>query len=252
MPPSVNLCMFATGRYIDFLPLALSSARAYFCIDFSPTFHIWTDRPFQWEWKLALKGHPACPDPHWAWHRLDHEPWPGITIHRYRTFLREAAWLLDSDFTFYCDVDMEFLRPVGEEILSNLVCVIHPGFRTRAAPDLAFEKRPESTAYVPLAMRKRYYAGGFQGGRTTRWLEACRVMDERIRRDEANGIVAIHHDESHWNWFLTNGPDPRTDCLCGAPLVLSEDYCAHEGAIYSNQATARIISLCKHNGQFHS
>jgi len=159
---------------------------------------------------------------------------------------------MKNDFTFYADVDGLFVRPVGEEILSGLVAVRHPGLTGRPSTLLPYETNRQSTAYVPPKLRKQYCAGGFQGGRTDRWLQACREIDDRIRIDEKNGVRAFSHDESHWNCYLAYHQEPRSDCLDGAPLLLSQDYCAHEGAPYSDQNTARFISLKKNNAEFHA
>jgi hypothetical protein len=255
MKPTVNLCCFATGRYREFLPPFLESAYRFFCADFGPTFHIWTEpeRPFTEVWSSRQERHVHCRDPRYCWHPLPHEPWPGITLHRWSTMLAQSDSLLESDFTFFCDVDMRFLRPVGEEILSDLVAVLHAGFFRDPPHELPFERRLESRACVLLSRGKCYYAGGFQGGRTKRWLSICREMDDWTRCDEEQGIIPVAHDESYWNCYLSRLPQaPRADCRSGAPLLLPYHYCAaSEGHWAYDPRNARLISMPKSQQEWH-
>ena len=50
--------------------------------------------------------------------------------------------------------------------------------------------------------QNKYYAGGFQGGKTDIYLKACETMASDIETDEKNGVMAVWHDESHWNQYL--------------------------------------------------
>lgn len=249
--PSVNLCVIATDKYLGFLLPMLVSAHRYFLADFATTFHVWTDATVSLDHLFAPRLHVDSPDTRVICHRVRHEPWPYVSLHRFRTILGSEEELLRADFTFFADVDAHFVRPVGEDILSNLVAVKHCGTIGRPASELPFEQNQASSAWVPLELRRVYYAGGFQGGRTERWLQACREIDGRIRIDEANKVMAVAHDESHWNCYMAFQPPARSDCLHGAPLALSPDYCAHEGTTYSNQRTARFFSLDKNNKEFH-
>ena len=43
----------------------------------------------------------------------EHEPWPGSTLFRYRTFTTHKEILSEMDYLFYCDADMRFVAPVG-------------------------------------------------------------------------------------------------------------------------------------------
>ena len=249
--PTVNLCTIATDKYRKFVVPLLMSARKYFCADFGPCFHIWLDAPVDVSYRYELADHPQNPDPSVSVHPVQHEAWPGVTLHKFRTILTAKEELLARDFTFLVDVDGLFVRHVGEEILGELVAVIHAGYDRKPIHLAPFENRRESTAYTSIDQRRLRFAGGFMGGRTTRFLRACEEMDNRIKMDEKRGVLAQSHDESHWNCYLANLPEARQDCRDGGPIPLPADYCAHEGAIYSNQQTARFISLAKNNAEYH-
>jgi histo-blood group ABO system transferase len=96
---------------------------------------------------------------------------------------------------------MRFEGMIGDEILpkaqnEGLVATAHPGFYTGGG---SFCDDKRSTAYTAPELRGRYYAGGFQGGRTEDYLEAALFMAGNIQQDEDNGVMAEWHDEMHWN-----------------------------------------------------
>jgi len=230
---SVNLCLIATGKYRALLAGALRSARRYFCADFEPRFHVWSDAP------------PEIPPlANLVWHPHIHEPWPGPTLHRYHVLYAAAGELLAADYTFYIDADMELVRPVNDEIFSDVVAVVHPGYENWPPSRLPYETRLESVACVHPRGRKKYYIGACQGGRTRRWLAVVEQLRDAIDRDEQAGIVARWHDESHWNHYLALHPPT---------LELSPDYCCYSDERGdSRQSTRRILHLVKNEAELRT
>jgi histo-blood group ABO system transferase len=149
--------------------------------------------------------------------KLFHTPrlgFPGDTLYRYHYFLKAEQHLKEYDFLFYLDADLLVEFPVGDEIIGDIVAVEHPGFYGKN--DGTFERRVESTAFVEERITFPYFCGGVQGGRTKHYLEACHSIVKNINIDDSNGIVAIWHDESHWNCYLANN-EPT--------LILDPRYC---------------------------
>jgi histo-blood group ABO system transferase len=142
---------------------------------------------------------------------------PGDTLFRYHYFLLAEKELMTYDYVYYIDVDMNVVGQVGKEILSDLVATHHPGFYNR--PGATFENRKESTAFVQFDPYVPYYCGGFQGGKPENYLEASRQIKDNINTDGKNKIVAIWHDESHWNAYLRENPPT---------LALDPSYCYPE------------------------
>lgn len=227
---SVNFCVIATGRYRALLPGMLESARRFFCVDFSPRFHVWSDEPIR---ERGL-----------TWHYLAHEPWPGPTLHRYRAYLASASDLRKADYTFHFDADLRFVRPVCDEIFSDLVAVVHPGYEYARPGQLPYETRLESMACVLPRWRRRYWIGAVQGGRTDRWLSVMKELDSWIAIDEQRGIVTPWQDESYWVKYLS---------VYGQSLELSPDYCWYpdyrattgRDPIIDRESTARILHMPK-------
>lgn len=144
--------------------------------------------------------------------------WPMPTLMRYHLFLQQEEVLKDYDYIFYCDVDMQFVDVVGDEILSDgLTSGTNPMYYLDKSMWPPYEPNPNSTAYINRPGRiindngqKRfqplYYAGGFQGGKADKFIAAMKVMRERIDQDMVNGYIAIWNEESHWNKYLSENP----------------------------------------------
>jgi len=145
-----------------------------------------------------------------------HQPdlgWPRVTLMRYHAMLKWRDLLAQYDQIFYMDIDMLVCNPVlGDEIFSEgLTAVVHAGF-----PD-AFERRIQSTAFVEG--KSTYYTGAFIGGNRKAFIPMCETIAHNVDTDDANGIVAVWHDESHLNRYLFDNPPVR---------VLSPAYCFPE------------------------
>ena len=201
--------------------------------------HLFADRD---PWSVGRESstvHEARP----TVHVIAHEPWPGPTLHRYRTMLGAEAELAACDYVYYVDVNSRFVRPVAEEIFGDLAATIHFGFVEQPRWAWTCECRTTSRAYVAPREKLRarhYYAGGFQGGRAGVYLDAMRAMNAAIADDERRGITARWHDESHWNRYLIDHP----------PAVeLSHDYMCPPSW---RPATQRIVIVGKNNQELRN
>ena len=147
--------------------------------------------------------------------------WPMPTLLRYHTFLQQEELLKTYDYIFYSDVDMAWANIVGDEILGQgLTSTCNPMYYLDSTMYPPYEPDSESTAYIPRPGRiiddpsssagKRfqplYFAGGFQGGRADKFIEAMKVMKKNIDIDLKHNKIAIWNDESHWNRYLFDNP----------------------------------------------
>ena len=131
-------------------------------------------------------------------------PWPMPALRQYEIIYTNKYLYQDMDVLYYLDADMLVCGVVGNEFLPidvDLVGVLHPGY-TRDKIQ-TFERRKESTAYVNQE-HHLYHCGAVQGGKTDAFLNACKELMDNINNDYANGIIAVWHDESHWNAYLVN------------------------------------------------
>jgi histo-blood group ABO system transferase len=129
---------------------------------------------------------------------------------------------------------------VGGEVFGELTATIHFVFCDQPRRTFTYEYRTTGRAYVHPREGRRYYAGGFQGGRAAVYVEAMRAMDAAIADDERRGIVACWHDESHWNRYLIDRPPS---------VELSHDYCCPAPW---RPETQRIVIVGKNNQEMRS
>ena len=133
--------------------------------------------------------------------------WPYDSLYRFQFFLEKEKELADYDYIFFFNANFLFYNPVDlaeitpAEWHDGLVAGLHP--YARGNPDeFPYERRPESTAYIPYGKGKYYVSGAFNGGTSTAFLEMCRVLSKNIQTDLSNNIIACVDDESHLNAYM--------------------------------------------------
>jgi histo-blood group ABO system transferase len=142
-----------------------------------------------------------------------------MTLKRYYFFSEASDILSQKDYLFYCDVDMLFVSPLSTEILGDIVATQHPGYYGRRGTP---ETNPKSLAYIGPSEQMQYFAGGFNGGSSVKFLKMSKTLSDNIAHDMNNGIIAIWHDESHLNrYLLDNTPS----------VILDPSYCCPENWI---------------------
>ena len=148
-------------------------------------------------------------------HRVQQENlgWPGNTLMRFHMFSRVADQLRAFDLCFFFNANMDFVQTVGDEFLptdeEGLLVVRHPGYCRvpyEEGGKLPYERRPESSAYVPLWHPGYYVCGGLNGGYTASYLELVSALRRAIDIDLEHNVVAQWHDESHLNRYILGRP----------------------------------------------
>ena len=196
----VSICL--NEKYWPYLSPMVESARKYFLKCHQVDYFSWSDMS-QAPGITIIPQEPA--------------EWPLPTLHRFHLFLREEERLKDYDYIFYCDADMLFVSPVGDEILGDLVAAQHPMYAVKRGLIPPYEPNPESQAFIPRPGRTLerggkkmfeplYFAGGFQGGRSDKFIEAMKEMKEMIDKDFSNNYIPIWNDETIWNAYLFKNP----------------------------------------------
>lgn len=235
----IGLLLISTGKYHIFLQPLIDGIEKYFFAGHDIEIYLFSDREIELQ-KSERINVVRIP--------TEHKPWPASTLYRYKYF-SEAADKITSDFLFYLDVDMAFVGDVGEEILPDeshefITATLHPGFFRGGG---SWETREDSYAYVAPELRIKYYAGGFQGGRTQEYLQACEDMAKCIASDESRGIIPVWNDESMWNCFLASM----------TPKTLTPEYCQVEEEDKrrrwgTDHFVPRIIALSKDHAAIRS
>lgn len=168
---------------------------------------------------------------------IGHKPWPEPALKKYNYINSESEYLKDFDYVYLFDADVGIVSNVGEEVLQDLVGVLHPYKILESKKVYPYEKRKESTAYVDDQDHDKYYAAAFVGGKSSTFLNMAKVISEKVNEDERNNIVAKWHDESHLNKYFNENP----------PTVLSPSYMFPEELIGHPQYPfePKIIALKK-------
>ena len=222
----IGLLVIATGKYDIFIPPLFKSVKKHFMPGHEVTMFVFTDCEMPKKDGLVALAHT-------------HEPWPNPTLKRYHIFDKYKDELSNMDFLFYCDADMLFVGPVGDEILPDekhsLVATEHPGFFGGRRG--TYENRIESTAAVALNEGHTYYAGGFNGGTSEAFLKMSSIIKSRVDEDLNRSVVAIWHDESQLNRYLIDNE----------PKVLNPGYCYPES--WNIPFKKRLLALDKNHSE---
>lgn len=205
---NIGLLIIATNKYIKFLNPLVDSINKYFLTGHTVTVFCFTN----------IIDHKVTDNVKII--QQEHMPWPLPTLKRYEIFHNNRELYVNMDYLYYLDVDMLINDYVGDEFLpdeKDLICVIHPGYRRDLLQ--SFERRTVSTAFVDYK-HHIYHCGGVQGGKREAYLKVCEVLSKNILDDMNRGIIAVWHDESHWNSYLVNNPNSYKELDC--------DYCYPE------------------------
>lgn len=219
---TVGLVTIATGRYTEFVPALVASARQHL-VGLGPVFVLSDADVIDADVTLLPWGHM---------------PWPLPTLLRYRAFGQYAEALSSVDMLLYTDADMLFVDTVDIRNATGLIAVQHPGFVHAPTAELPYERRAASTAHVARGEEGSYFCGGVQGGRTDAYLAAAAAIDAAIATDQANEVTAVWHDESQWNRYLLDHP---------AAMQLDSTYCTPD---VNRTPATKILAITKDHAYF--
>ena len=141
--------------------------------------------------------------------------WPYDTVLRFEMFLQKEKELSEYDYIYFFNANMQFINYVDlAEIApqawhtSGIVAGIHPGkngdVNDGKIDEYQYERRPNSTAYIPFGQGKHYVCGAFNGGTAAGFLKMCKVLAKNVQTDLDNGIEAVVDDESHLNAYVAD------------------------------------------------
>ena len=198
------LVALATGRYSHFVPQLVESVEEHL-----PNAEV-----------FVLSD--SCPQSsigsRVTWLPWGHTQWPFSTLIRHRAIAAYSDLFSEFESLIHLDVDMRFVAPAMFP-KNGIFAVEHPGYVGMEPASLPYERRPESCAAMSFEEGTMYFAGGLQGGETSAYLDACRILSRWMTEDLRQGIIPKWHDESLWNRFCYLRPPDN---------VLSADYCQPE------------------------
>lgn len=216
---NAGILLISTRKYKQFVAPLINQIDEYFLPDTKKTIFVFTDELQELESKSNIEQIIIPP-----------YKFPYPTLLRYMLFDDNKEQLKKCTHLTYMDVDMAIVDTITpEEFLTDegLTVVRHPGFFISNGWGNGDNENPkESTSYMPPENRKHYYCGGVQSGTSEAYLELSKILSANIKLDELNGVMAIYHDETHYNKYVNEnyGKIPMkeltpTFCMVEQPLL---------------------------------
>ncbi|XP_045885258.1 globoside alpha-1,3-N-acetylgalactosaminyltransferase 1-like isoform X2 [Micropterus dolomieu] len=138
------------------------------------------------------------------------------------------------EYIFCADIDQEFIAPVGEEILGDLVATLHPELYGMPRNAFPYEVEEVSSACVEQDEGDYYYTSELYGGLVSEMYRLARACSLLILQDQANGVMARGLEESYLNRYLI---DHRPTC------ILSPEYSWWDSPLAADVPVQRLVSL---------
>lgn len=199
----IGILYICTGKYSVFWKDFYLSMEKNFVIDSEKHYFVFTDNP-----NIDFENTNS------KIHKINQKDlgWPDNTLMRFHIFLQAEDKLMLMDYIFFFNSNLLVQNIItANDFLpsdsNNLTATIHPGFYNKKRSSFTYEKNKRSTAYIKKDQGEHYFAGGLNGGKTINYLEAIKIMRANIDIDIKNKIIAVWHDESHWNKFLIERSD---------------------------------------------
>ncbi|XP_061545161.1 globoside alpha-1,3-N-acetylgalactosaminyltransferase 1-like isoform X1 [Phycodurus eques] len=200
MHPGVAVVVFAIGKYTRFLEAFLESGEKYFLVDFRVTYYVFTDNKQKVPQvklgsnrKISVITVPGAQ--RWQEVVLGRMKWATIAI--------ENQIRNEADYLFMMDIDSVFHNRFGAESLSRLSAVLHRGYYKNTHRDkFPYERRPQSTAYIPAGEGDYYYTAAVWGGYLEDMYKLVKHCYAQAEEDSKKNIEAVWQEESHLNKYL--------------------------------------------------
>lgn len=228
---SIGILYICTGSYKVFWKNFYDSFQKYFLPGYEKHYYVFTDCEELDEEKNKEVVH--C-------YKIDDQPWPLITLLRFRTFLKVEEELKRHQFLMFSNANMiccdyiyveEFLPDINKG--EKLFFTEHHGYYREQPWNMPLERNKKSLAYVPFQCGNTYVAGGLFGGYTKYFLEMTKILNNRICEDLKMGVIARWHDESHINHYILCNKDYR---------LLSPRYCYFQGMEMDEKKKIEVLS----------
>lgn len=196
---TVGILYICIGEYVKFWERFYKSAEINFLPLDKKEYFLFTDKPL-----AAIAGAVENDNIHVFFQ--SNLGWPGNTLFRYRMFEDHIEEIKHCEYLFFFNSNIVFEKEIAREeylpVTEDLVVTQHPGYFCAKPYDLPFCRKRKSRAFVPYSCVNDYVCGGLNGGKTPAYLRMIVDLNERIKKDFEEGIVATWHDESHLNRYI--------------------------------------------------
>lgn len=194
----IAILYICTGRYNQFFSGFYNSCETFFYSQSSQkTYFVFTDNL-----DLSRSSNVQLI-------RKECNGFPLDSLFRFKIFLEIEDTLKNFDYIFFFNANMLFVAPIESGFLptkeqGGIAAALHPGYYKKSKYFYPYERNRASKAYIPLTKnRLRYYMGSLNGGLAKEYLELINECAKNIDEDYSNKFIAVFHDESHLNKYLT-------------------------------------------------
>jgi len=192
----IGILYICTGEYWKFWDNFYKSCEENFLIDEEKHYFIFTDNQNLLDNKDE-RIHPLF---------QEKMQWPYPTLYRYKTFITHRIEFDNMDYLLFCNANLFFTAKISLSKLLNkyeMFATLHPGYFNKSIDEFPYETNTDSLAFILRDETSKYFCGGFNGGSKDSFLNMCEILDKNISIDLDNNVIALWHDESHFNSFVS-------------------------------------------------
>lgn len=158
----------------------------------------------------------------YEWRELRNKNWVEGTNSKFASILSMEN--SDLDYVFYLDADTNVDKDFGDWFIGDLVAGQHYADESYMLNDKAYERNPQSMAYIPkdTKLQQMYYYGAFWGGTKEKVMEFCRTMIEWQKKDKEWGFEPVWNDESYLQRYMHYNPPTKVVLCKDFPFLVSD------------------------------
>lgn len=141
--------------------------------------------------------------------KILHLPWPLNTLLRFNYFNTIQNELKEYDFIYYIDCDIIVHDYINEEIIpteNQIVAAKHYWFENQVGTYETENKNSNACVDKSTLSVGNYCQACFFGAKSQDFIKMNSILDNNVREDLKKNIIAIWHDESHFNKYILNTP----------------------------------------------
>lgn len=207
-----GIFLIATGKYINYLDIIVPNIKEKLLHNTKKILFITTDNieyisKFNYlldETYHIVVNYTKC------------RGFPADTLYRFKYFLdfknkyfnfNGITNIINTNYLIFMNVNLHIKKDISYiPFTTNLFFTQHPGCAIQNMEllfDTSVELRSNLTCYIDKnkIQDKTYICGGFNGGKTTSYLEMAYLINKNIIKDDNNELIAKWHDESYLNWY---------------------------------------------------
>ncbi|EFA4361130.1 hypothetical protein E2059_20165, partial [Escherichia coli] len=182
----INIFYICTGEYKRFFDKFYLSCEDKFIPEFEKKYYVFTDSDRIYFSKYlnveVINVEKNC--------------WPLNTLLRFSYFLKVIDKLQTNSYTFFFNANAVIVKeiPFSTFMESDLIGVIHPGYKNRISILYPWERRKNATCYLGYLKKGIYYQGCFNGGKTASFKRLIQICNMMTMADLKKNLIAKVHD----------------------------------------------------------